>query len=64
MEKLDTQLNTARTTYDEAMGSLKHGRGNLIAQASQFLELGVRVKKELPGKTLETADLEPLPDQK
>lgn len=57
MEKLDTQLNTARNTYDDAMSSLKHGQGNLIAQASQFLELGVRVKKELPEKTLQTADL-------
>lgn len=58
MEKLDTQLVNARSTYDEAMGTLKHGRGNLISQADQFLALGVRVKKELPGKTLETADLE------
>ncbi|WBA82420.1 DNA recombination protein RmuC [Endozoicomonas sp. GU-1] len=60
MEKLDIQLGNARTTYDDAMGTLKHGRGNLIAQADQFLALGVRVKKELPTKTLETADLEPL----
>jgi|GEM_PF-13765 len=60
MEKLDTQLSNARTTYDDAMSTLKHGRGNLIAQADQFLALGVRVKKELPSKTLETADLEPL----
>ena len=60
MEKLDVQLGNARTTYDDAMGTLKHGRGNLIAQADQFLALGVRVKKELPSKTLETADLEPL----
>ncbi|WP_257294639.1 DNA recombination protein RmuC [Endozoicomonas sp. YOMI1] len=60
MEKLDVQLGNARTTYDDAMGTLKHGRGNLIAQADQFLALGVRVKKELPAKTLETADLEPL----
>ena len=57
MEKLDTQLVNARSTYDEAMGTLKHGRGNLISQADQFLALGVRVKKELPNKTLETADL-------
>ncbi len=60
MEKLDTQLGNARITYDDAMSTLKHGRGNLIAQADQFLALGVRVKKELPSKTLETADLEPL----
>lgn len=60
MEKLDGQLTTARTTYDEAMGTLKHGRGNLISQANQFLDLGVRVKKELPRKTLDTSDLEEL----
>lgn len=60
MEKLDIQLGNARSTYDDAMGTLKHGRGNLIAQADQFLALGVRVKKELPAKTLESADLEPL----
>ena len=57
MEKLDTQMTTARSTYDEAMNTLKQGRGNLIAQASEFLNLGVRVKKELPRQTLETADL-------
>ncbi|WP_062262349.1 DNA recombination protein RmuC [Endozoicomonas arenosclerae] len=57
MEKLDQQLTSARTTYDDAMGTLKHGRGNLISQADQFLTLGVRVKKELPRQTLETADL-------
>ncbi|MGB0360886.1 MAG: DNA recombination protein RmuC, partial [Endozoicomonas sp.] len=59
MEKLDSQLDNARSTYDEAMSTLKHGRGNLISQADQFLALGVRVKKELPNKTLETADLDP-----
>ena len=63
MEKLDTQLGSARNTYDDAMGTLKHGRGNLIAQADQFLALGVRVKKELPAKTLETSDLEPVEAQ-
>lgn len=57
MEKLDMQLVNARSTYDDAMGTLKYGRGNLISQADQFLNLGVRVKKELPRQTLETADL-------
>ncbi|MRI32619.1 DNA recombination protein RmuC [Endozoicomonas sp. OPT23] len=57
MEKLDTQLVNVRATYDDALGTLKHGRGNLISQADQFLTLGVRVKKELPRQTLETADL-------
>ena len=62
MEKLDTQLTTARNTYDEAMNTLKQGRGNLIAQVKGFEALGVRVKKDLPRQTLDTSDLEELPD--
>lgn len=48
MEKLGTQINTAHNTYQDAWGSLKEGRGNLVSQAQKFIELGVRVKKELP----------------
>ena len=59
MEKLDTQLTTARGTYDDAMNTLKQGRGNLISQANEFMNLGVRVKKELPRQVLDTADLRP-----
>lgn len=62
MEKLDTQLVSARGTYDEAMNTLKQGRGNLISQANEFLALGVRVKKELSRQTLDTSDLAELPD--
>ncbi len=58
MEKLGKQLQTASNTYDKTMNTLKHGRGNLIAQANRFTELGVRVKKELPKTILETAELE------
>lgn len=57
MEKLDSHLTTARSTYDEAMNTLKQGRGNLISQTNDFLALGVRVKKEFPRKTLDTTDL-------
>lgn len=57
MEKLDGQLVSMRGTYDDALNTLKQGRGNLVSQAQQFLDLGVRVKKALPRHTLETADL-------
>lgn len=57
MEKLDSQLGTARCTYDEAMNTLKQGRGNLVAQVNEFVSLGVRVKKEISRKTLDSADL-------
>lgn len=52
MEKLGTQLNTTRNTYDEAFSSLKDGRGNLISRAEKFIELGVKVKQRLPGHHL------------
>ena len=63
MEKLDTQLTTARGTYDEAMNTLKQGRGNLISQTNDFLALGVRVKKGFSRQTLDSSDLSGLPDQ-
>jgi DNA recombination protein RmuC len=47
MNKVDKQLATTRTTFDKAMGKLVNGRGNLINQAEKFVELGVKVKKEI-----------------
>ena len=61
MERLDAQLMSVRGTYDEAMNTLKQGRGNLISQANEFLALGVRVKKELSRQTLDTSELAELP---
>ncbi|MEQ5834292.1 DNA recombination protein RmuC [Marinobacter sp. NFXS9] len=55
MEKLGSQLQTAQGTYDGAMNTLTRGKGNLISQANRFVELGVRVKKELPKSIREQA---------
>ncbi len=51
LEKLGNQLTTANKTYDGVMNKLTTGHGNLVRQASSFVELGVKVKKTLP-KTL------------
>ncbi|MFW5823367.1 MAG: DNA recombination protein RmuC [Marinobacter sp.] len=56
MEKMGGQLQTVQTTYDGAMNTLTRGRGNLISQATKFVELGVRVKKELPRTITDQAD--------
>lgn len=56
MDKMGGQLQTVQTTYDNAMNTLTRGRGNLISQASKFVELGVRVKKELPRTITDQAD--------
>lgn len=58
MEKLGTQLKTAQGSYDSAMNTLTRGRGNLVSQTTRFVDLGVRVKKELPRTILDQSDLE------
>ena len=47
-EKIGKQLHTVDKTYEDAMNKLTRGKGNLIRQAEGFVELGVKVKKEMP----------------
>lgn len=54
-EKVGTQLNTVQKTYDDAWNAMKSGRGNLLSQSEKFLQLGVRVKKELARDLAEEA---------
>src|SRR5690606_6896036 len=65
MEKMGSQLHTVQGTYDTAMNTLTRGRGHLISQANRFVELGVRVKKELPKAIMDQAevDADPLDDE-
>ncbi len=58
MERLGGQLHTAQGSYDSAMNTLTRGRGNLISQANRFVELGVRVKKELPKGIMDQAEVD------
>jgi DNA recombination protein RmuC len=48
MEKLGKQLDTCHNSYNAAYAKLTTGRGNLIKQAAEFVELGVNIKKEIP----------------
>ncbi|QQD24892.1 DNA recombination protein RmuC [Venatoribacter cucullus] len=54
-EKVGSQLNTVQKTYDDAWNAMKSGRGNLLSQSEKFLQLGVRVKKELARDLAEEA---------
>jgi DNA recombination protein RmuC len=47
MEKLGKQMNTANSTYNDAFNKLSKGRGNLVDQANEFIELGVKVKRKI-----------------
>jgi DNA recombination protein RmuC len=45
MAKVDRALVTARATFDDAMGKLSRGNGNLIGQADKLKKLGARAQK-------------------
>ena len=49
-------LDTAKGVYDKALDKLSVGRGNMIRQAEQLRELGVKNSKLLPQKLVEQAD--------
>ncbi|MDD5265948.1 MAG: DNA recombination protein RmuC [Methylococcales bacterium] len=58
LDKLGKQLSTVHTTYDGVMNKLTQGHGNLIRQASSFVDLGVKVKKTIPKSMIEQAGIE------
>ena len=58
LDKLGKQLSTVHTTYDGVMNKLTLGHGNLIRQASSFVDLGVKVKKTIPKSITEQAGIE------
>jgi DNA recombination protein RmuC len=58
VDKLGKQLSTVNKTYDDMRGKLSQGRGNLINQASGFVDLGVKVKKTFPRSITDQAGLD------
>ena len=58
LDKLGKQLSTVHMTYDGVMNKLTQGHGNLIRQASSFVDLGVKVKKTIPKSMTERAGIE------
>ncbi|AMO56240.1 DNA recombination protein RmuC [Endozoicomonas montiporae] len=58
MQAVGNQLDKAKDSYLKAFGQLYTGKGNLIKQASEFRDLGVSVRKELPDELVDRAHLE------
>lgn len=58
LEGVGKQLDRARESYDQAMGQLVNGKGNLISQAKDFERLGVSVQSALPENLVAKAALE------
>ena len=55
MDRLGTQLGTAKKTYESVYAKLTTGKGNLVRQVEQFRELGATVKKSISPKLVDKA---------
>ena len=47
-QKVGMQMEAGRRTYDDALGKLTQGRGNLLGQVEQLKRLGAKTSKSLP----------------
>lgn len=57
LEKVGTQLDTTRKSYDAAHNKLTSGKGNLISRAQSLIDLGVKSRKQLPASALQDAEV-------
>lgn len=55
MVKVGNQLNSTRSSYDEAMKKLVTGRGNLVNQAEKLREMGAKNTKKIDEKIVQRA---------
>ncbi|MCX6245455.1 MAG: DNA recombination protein RmuC [Bacteroidetes bacterium] len=56
LEKVGSQLDTVKKSYDEAHKKLSSGSGNLIGKVEKLKELGARASKSLPRNLLDKAE--------
>lgn len=49
---IGANISKAQKSYDQALGQLKDGNGNLLSQAEKLKELGLKPKKSLPSSLL------------
>lgn len=58
MEKVRNQLATATRSFDDGMGQLSSGRGNVVKLAQDLERFGVGIQNRLPEAMVERAELE------
>lgn len=58
LDKVGQRLDQAQSSYNDAYGKLKTGRGNLIKSAEKVKDLGVKPTKKLDNKLLLDAEEE------
>ena len=51
-EEIGKKINSAQKAYDDALGQLKTGRGNVISQAIRLKHLGLKSDRKIPDKLI------------
>jgi len=62
MEDIGQRIRQTQDSYDEAMGRLSTGAGNLVRQAEMIRKLGAKTSKQLPESLTENDDLDQIED--
>ncbi len=57
MQDIGQRIRQTQESYDEAMGRLSEGRGNVIRQVEMLRELGAKSNKNLPGELTDQHEL-------
>ena len=60
LQQIGSRLDQTQKSYQNAMGKLSEGKGNLVRQAEQIRELGAKASKSLPADVVETSMSDPL----
>ena len=63
LQKLGQRLEQAQSSYHDAFGKLKSGKGNLIRAAEKVRALGVKPSKLIDNRLIETADSVDITDE-
>ncbi|MFK2821753.1 DNA recombination protein RmuC [Arcobacter sp. YIC-80] len=52
LDEVGTHINRTQKSYDSAMKKLSTGNGNLLKRSQEFIDLGVKPKKQIDNKNL------------
>lgn len=52
LEEVGTHINRTQKSYDNAMKKLSTGNGNLLKRSQEFIDLGVKPKKQIDNRNL------------
>ena len=57
MLEIGQRVNQTQTAYEQAIGRLSEGRGNLLSRIDKLKELGANTTKNIPASLVEQSDL-------